>query len=185
MRTLGGHPRSGPGAHASFRYLQEIAGCGCLHSPPPPPHTPLGAWIALLFFCRLLLAADSGEQRRAGRTAWGMGAEGSWTAVNPEKKKKSLAGPQVGWRGWRGRRAGVSVQRAWEQRVASRAGCVSSPSTPGEPGTQTPLGLAAGGGGSACGGGGGEGECVARASGRRRIRKSPRRSAQTCLIAVT
>lgn len=31
-----GHPRSGPGARACFRYLQEIAGCGCLRSPPPP-----------------------------------------------------------------------------------------------------------------------------------------------------
>lgn len=31
-----GHPLSGPGALTGFRYLQEIAGCGCLRSPPPP-----------------------------------------------------------------------------------------------------------------------------------------------------
>lgn len=30
------HPRSGPGARAGFRYPREIAGCGCLRSPPPP-----------------------------------------------------------------------------------------------------------------------------------------------------
>lgn len=103
------------------------------------------AWITLLFLYRLPFAADGGE-RRAVRAAWGMGAEGSWTPINPEKKK--LAGLQVGWRGWRGRRAGVSVQCARDQCVASCAGCVCTPSTPGS-WTQTRLGLAAGGGGGA------------------------------------
>lgn len=49
------------------------------------------AWITLLFLYRLLFAAESGE-RRAGRAAWGMGAEGSWTPINPEKKKKVWQG---------------------------------------------------------------------------------------------
>lgn len=44
------------------------------------------AWITLLFLSGLLLAADGGEHG-AGGAAWGMGAEGSWTPINPEKKK--------------------------------------------------------------------------------------------------
>lgn len=68
--------------------------------------------------------------------------------TNQPGKKKSLAGLQVGWRGWRGRRAGVSVQCARDQCVASCAGCVCTRSTPGS-WTQTRLGLAAGGGGGA------------------------------------
>lgn len=63
------------------------------------------AWITLLLFLyRLLFAADGGE-RRAGRAAWGMGAEGSWTKINPEKKKFGRAASRMegleGAAGWR------------------------------------------------------------------------------------
>lgn len=105
-----GHPCFGPGA---TRLFPVPAGDRWLRVSVFTP----ASWITLLLFLyRLLFAADGGE-RRAGRAAWGMGAEGSWTPINPEKK--SLAGPQVGWRGWRGRRAGVSVQCARDQCVAS------------------------------------------------------------------
>lgn len=66
------------------------------------------AWITLLFLYRLPFAADGGE-RRAGRAAWGMGAEGSWTPINPEKKKFGRAASRMegleGATGWRARAA--------------------------------------------------------------------------------
>lgn len=62
------------------------------------------AWITLLFLSGLLFAADGGEHG-AGRAAWGMGAEGSWTPINPEKKKFGRATSRVegqeGAAGWR------------------------------------------------------------------------------------
>lgn len=141
------------------------------------------AWITLLFLSRLLFAADGGERGVGGGPPWGMGAEGSWTPINPEKKKVWQGHKSGGGAGGVDGLAGVcsalgtSAWRAVPAAPPARAlpGAGRRPSGSG--------GERAGGGGGACGGG--EGECVARASERRRIRKSPRRSAQTCLIAVT
>lgn len=88
---LKGTPRSCPGARAGF---PVPAGDLRVRVSAFNP----AAWITLF-----LSAADGGE-RGAGSTAWGMGAEGSWTPINPEKKKFGRAASrmegQEGAAGW-------------------------------------------------------------------------------------
>lgn len=77
------------------------------------------AWITLL----LLFFYTGCYSLRMVVSAGLVGLPGGWgwreVGHQSTRKKKSLAGPQVGWRGWRGWRAGVSVQCAGDQCVAS------------------------------------------------------------------
>lgn len=89
MRTLGDTRAPARALAPVSGTCRRSAGAGvCVH-----PRR-LDYIIIIIFLYRLLFAADGGE-RRAGRAAWGMGVEGSWTPINPEKKKFGRAASRL------------------------------------------------------------------------------------------